>query len=532
MVELALDANEHVDVHERTRSARAEERYRASVARRQDAFAHALGSRFGRGERGFINRIDGLPFVSVFVTPGELRSLAVIPYVASIAEEGQAEEFLQDTVPQVEADTLQASGQSGIYRTVAVIDSGVQTNHPFFSARLVGGACYSTSDPPHGPICAGGAASGSTTVASGGPCSHSETAGSVAGDCRHGTHVAGIAVGSASPRKGVAPSANLISIQVSSQTSTGCAPGLSVPCRRILESDVVNALNRVYAIRNNYSISGVNLSLGITTGGFSSNDCSSSWPALTTAIGQLEAAHIPVVAASGNSAQAVPTTANKLPAPACITKTISVAAVNKNDAFASYANANQGLLDMLAPGGDDDGTGEVESSVVGSTYGSTSGTSQAAPHVAGALAALKNLFPYASSRAIQAQLVATGDGVSVLQSGSSYVKPRLDTYAAATSTPTAPASAPAGVTVTRASCYGTNDVSWSAVSGANEYHVEGSTSSSFTSPSLFGLTQDAFTGTSIDVPSTRYIRVRACNGVSCGPWGNANITATYYPGCL
>jgi hypothetical protein len=397
MVELALDANEHVDVQERTRSARAEERYRASVARRQDAFAQALGSRFARGERGYINRIDGLPFVSVFVTPSELRSLAVIPYVDSIAEEGQAEEFLQDTVPQVQANTLQASGHSGLYRTVAVIDSGVQTDHPFFSARLVGGACYSTSDPPNGPICAGGAASGSTTTASGGPCSHPETKGGIAGDCRHGTHVAGIAVGSATPRKGVAPSANLISIQVSSQTATGCAVGLTVPCRRILESDVVNALNRVYAIRNNYSIASVNLSFGITTGGFSSNDCSSSWPALATAIGQLEAAHIPVVAASGNSAEAVPTTANKLPVPACIIKTISVAAVRKNDTFGSYSNANQGLLDMLAPGGDDDGTGEVESSVVGSTYGSTSATSQAAPHVAGALAALKNVFPYASS---------------------------------------------------------------------------------------------------------------------------------------
>jgi subtilisin len=350
MVELALAANEHVDVHERTRSARAEERYRASVSRRQDAIAQALGSRFARGEQGYINRVDGLPFVSVFVTPSELRTLAVIPYVASVAEEGQLVEFLQDTVPQVEADALQASGHSGIYRTVAVIDSGVQTDHPFYSARLVGGACYSTSDPGYGPICAGGAASGSTTVASGGPCSHGETIGGPAGDCRHGTHVAGIAVGNASTRKGVAPAANLVSIQVGSQTANGCAPGYMVPCRRNLESDVVNALNRVYAIRNNYSIASVNLSLGITIGGFSSLECSGSWPALATAIGQLEAAHIPVVVASGNFARVQPTNANRLPVPACIAKTLSVAGVRKNDTFGTYSNANQGLLDMLAPG--------------------------------------------------------------------------------------------------------------------------------------------------------------------------------------
>ena len=88
------------------------------------------------------------------------------------------------------------------------------------------------------------------------------------------------------------------------------------------------------------------------------------------------------------------------------------------------------------------------------------------------------------------------------------------------------------VTVTRDNCYGSNSVSWPAVSGANEYHIEGSASSSFSSPVLFGITHDAETSAQIEVPGTRYVRVRACNGVSCGAWQAAGTTAIYYNGCL
>jgi len=463
MVELAIDAADDVEVTERTRNPRAEQRYRAAVSRGQDALANALGARYSGGEAGYINRVDGLPFVSVLLDAREIETLGRLPYVASIAEEGEGREFLQGTVPQVDADLLHASGQTGLYRTIAVIDSGVETSHPFYSSRLLAGACYSTSEPGLNPICAGGVASGSTTVTSGGPCTHGETIGGVAGDCRHGTHVAGVAVGSATPRKGVAPSANLISIQASSLTATGCSAGLGVPCRRYLESDIANALNRVYALRNTHPIASVNLSLGMAATAFTTQDCSGSWPALAAAIAQLDAAHIPVVAASGNLAEASPTTKNRLPAPACIDTTISVAAVKKNDTFATYSNANQGLLDVLAPGGDNDGTGEIESSIVGGGYALTFGTSQAAPHVAGALAVLRNVFPYASSRALDAQLKATGDQLTVINyvnpTCCNYLKPRLDANAAATQLPVLPSGAMGSVTVVRQSCYGTNEVS-------------------------------------------------------------------------
>lgn len=255
-------------------------------------------------------------------------------------------------------------------------------------------------------------------------------------------------------------------------------------------------------------------------------------PPLTASFAQLDAANIPVVVASGNFAETSAATVNRIPAPACIPATISVAAVRKDDSFATYSNANQGLLDLLAPGGRNEAGGQIESSTVGGGYGFTSATSQAAAHVSGALALLRNVFPYASPRALEAQL-KQGPLVYQLRQGSTfYTKPRLDVDNAATLLPALPSGTMGTVTVTREACYGLNEVSWPAVTGANEYHVEGSAASTFTSPKLFALTRLTTTSTSIEVPATRYIRVRACNSVACGAWKNGNITATYFNGCL
>ena len=79
-------------------------------------------------------------------------------------------------------------------------------------------------------------------------------------------------------------------------------------------------------------------------------------------------------------------------------------------------------------------------------------------------------------------------------------------------------------------CYGLNSVTWTAQSGATEYRLYKSTSSSFTSPVL--LYSGTNTTTLVNVNfGTWYLRAQACNASGCSPNSN-QVTAYRYNGCL
>lgn len=90
-------------------------------------------------------------------------------------------------------------------------------------------------------------------------------------------------------------------------------------------------------------------------------------------------------------------------------------------------------------------------------------------------------------------------------------------------------SYPSSVSVTNMYCFGQNIGSWPTVSGATEYHLQGSFSPAFTAPATYfrGSGLSAF----INVPFDSYVRVRGCNMVSCGPWKVAGIQADYQGYC-
>ena len=530
-LEVELDPDDRSRVAERARRPAIEQRYNNAVRRSQDRLIASLRQEGIGTERNLLNRIEGLPFVSALLTPEQIAGLAKLPEVLSVSKEFEAYDSVLDTLPQVDADLVHWAGNTGAFRTIAVIDSGVQTNHPFFSARLVGGACYSTSDPGQPNICAGGVPSGTTTIAAGGSCTHT-VGGAPDPACGHGTHVAGIALGSAAPYKGMAPSASLVSIQASSLQAAGCPTGSPIPCRRYLESDVANALMRVYALRHTHAFAAVNLSLGTGNGTLYSTEfaCRSNHPLLVSAITALYHANIPVVAASGNH-QTGPGSSNangRMPVPACVQEVIAVGAVSKTDVYASYSGAHPTMLDLLAPGGLSGS--QIVSSLPISTYGSSFGTSMAAAHVSGALALMRVVNPYASPRALTHQLGSSGPLIQVSYNFTSFYKHRLDADDALLASP--PAGAMGPVTVTNLNCYGANDVSWSAVTGANEYHVEGAASASFSAPTLLAHTLDWQTSVFVEVPATRHIRVRACSNYGCGAWQVAGSTAQYKAYCL
>jgi len=352
-----------------------------------------------------LKRFDSVPYVAVKVNTEGLEALRLSSDVIDIHEDELVSLTLSESTPLVGAQAAWSNGFTGIGKTVAILDTGMDKTHSFLSGKVVSEACYSTSNPTNGvsSLCPGGVTE-STSVDSGINCT------GLSG-CDHGTHVAGIAAGKGSSFSGVARDANLISIQVFSRFDNSSDCGGSGPCIRSFTSDLMKGLERVYALRNTYSIASVNMSLG---GGRFTSNCDTD--PLKGIIDQLRSAGIATVIASGNSGFS-----DAIGSPACISSAVSVGATGdggriSGNAIASYSNSAQ-FLNLLAPGD------FITSSVPGGGFAIFSGTSMAAPHVAGAWAVLRQKFPTASVTEILNLLTDTGVKLSDPRNG--VILPRI-----------------------------------------------------------------------------------------------------------
>jgi subtilisin family serine protease len=359
-----------------------------------------------------VRSYERLPFMAMEVTAAELERLARDSNVISIIEDRQNRSNLLESVPLVGAPAAWSSGYSGKGQVVAVIDTGVDGAHPFLRGKVVAEACYSGAGNPKNSLCPGSALQ-STSVGSGRPCPRKFRG------CDHGTHVAGIVAGSNSSFSGVAKDANLIAIQVFSKS--GRAIGA-------WDSDIISALERVSALRNDFAIAAVNMSLGRDQYSFTCDYFANS--AMTAAIETLKSQGIATVVSSGNDKYT-----SAIEFPACISSAISVGATwdmagdsycgrrNKSavDQVACFSNSAD-FLTLLAPGA------RINSSVPGTRYNKWIGTSMAAPHVAAAWAILKQKNPSASVDEIRNFLISTGKGV--VDSRNAITKSRIDIAAA------------------------------------------------------------------------------------------------------
>jgi hypothetical protein len=332
-----------------------------------------------RYEPSTLTKFDSLPYIAASVDVAGLEQLRESSEALALNGNEPLRLALAESLPRIGAPRAWAGGFKGTDKTIAVLDSGVDKNHSWLSGpdKVVSEACYSTTntDDKYQSVCPLGV--GPTDPGSGVPCTD------LLGveNCGHGTHIAGIAAG----RGGVAYGAKIISIQVMSFVTDTGACREQPSCLLSNPADVVSALLRVYALRNTYDIAAVNVSL-IRDG--STSYCDDQDAAMTDAINQLRAANIATVVASGNDEFT-----DAISFPACISSAVSVGAVGDGsaldtpaDTVARFTNSAP-FLNLLAPGR------IITSSAVGGGYAGGSGTSQAAAHVSGAMALLRQECP-------------------------------------------------------------------------------------------------------------------------------------------
>ena len=400
LVEFALPSGR---VAESALAAPARSAFRQEIA---DTGSRVL-SQLSQHQYRVLRRYLTSPLLALSVGPSALKELEAsnLP-IKRVMEDRIHKPVLMDSVPLIGADQAWAAGFDGSGRTVAVIDSGVDSAHPFLAGKVIEEACYSTTSGFQ-----------STTLC---PNGADEQIGPGAGvycpldleGCWHGTHVAGIVAGDGTsldlPIWGVGRGASIMSIQVFSRINSFLDCGGAPPCLGAFTSDILAALERVYDRRTAHDFVSVNMSLG---GGLFSAACDNE--PYKPFIDNLRAVGIATVIASGNDGST-----SQISAPACVSSAVSVGATTKDDRVADYSNVAP-FMSLFAPGD------EIISSYPGGNFAVASGTSMAAPHVAGAWAILKQAAPTASVDDILQALTSTGLPITDPRTGGGTTKPRI-----------------------------------------------------------------------------------------------------------
>lgn len=407
---------------------------RANIKQNQDSLLKMLES--FKPEN--VKRFESIPYFAMTADVKTLEFLKTIPEVTFIREDESHAPTLFESAQVVRAPQAWNLGFSGLGQVVAVLDTGVDKNHPFLAGKIVSEACYSTTFAPQGysSVCPGGVSS-STAPNSGLHCIFST-------GCNHGTHVAGIAAGrlTSSGFYGVARDANLVAIQVFSRVDNApiCAQNNNEPspCVRTWDSDYTAGLQRVLALKQSgVNIASANMSLG---GGRKFNYCDVDLPFVKAAVDNLRSVGVATIISSGNDGYT-----DSIRSPACISSAISVG--NSGDGSTcptapghTCPPGNLAILDqvmsgsnsafflnLLAPGR------WIQSSIPGGGYDTWNGTSMAAPHVAGAWAILNQQNPNATVRQISSALSTTGQPITDSRNG--IVKSRINIEAALSTLP-------------------------------------------------------------------------------------------------
>ncbi len=372
---------------------------RERVRQAREGFRGRLLTR--TGSRARVRRsFDHIPQALVEIEDAAaLDALLADPAVRAVMPDHRLEADDLEALPLIGQPTVVNSGVRGDGVTIAVIDTGVFHTHADF------GACTAPGVPATCRV----AASIDIATNDGQQDNPANP---------HGTNVSAIVANTA-------PGADLVVLDVFEATGAS-------------SSTIIAAYDWVIANRATFGIRAVNLSLSVP-GIYSASDCGSRFTGFAAngsslpnqsnpfrlSIDSAAALGIATVSSAGNDG-----IKNGLPMPACSANAISVGAVYDSaqgsrswaagctdsvtaaDLVGCFSNS-AAILELLAPG----------ITITGGGF-SYSGTSQAAPHVAGAWALVASAFPAEGITQLRTRLL--NGGRPILDTLAGITKPRLD----------------------------------------------------------------------------------------------------------
>ena len=345
-----------------------------------------------------------VPGVAGTVTAAGLDNLRANPLVRAVQLDHPGGAHLQESLPAIGGDIVHNRyGITGRGVTVAVLDSGIDTDHPDLADDLMAQHCFTNS------ACLPGSTNQSNSAED---------------ENGHGTNVAGIitANGTVSGR-GFAPNAKIVAVRVLDKDGSGYV------------ADWVAGLDWVYSQLATTPVQIVNLSLG--TFALYPDNCDKEEPLLAAAIAQLRAKGVAFFASSGNQGHST-----RIAAPACNSGVIAVGATYDSNVgrqppsgtyqsffggswptcsdsattlrtITCFTNSNQ-QLDLLAPGA------PLLSAYLNGKTALYWGTSQASPTAAGVAALLLEKRPGLRPAEVEKILKTSGSTVTNPSNGLAF----------------------------------------------------------------------------------------------------------------
>lgn len=317
------------------------------------------------GENSLSNTLFSREFVDIFngivvknIPEDVVNKIRDLPYVKSVVPNYKISATLDESVPLINADDVwklkdnNGNNITGQNVTIAFLDTGVDYNHLDLKDNYIADGSYDFVNNDTDPM----------------------------DDNGHGTHCAGIAVGKGNESNfqyvGVAPDAKFYEFKVLDSNGNG---------------DLATYLDGMHRALDPNNDSDSSDHVDIISLSFGTENPGNPDDEFCQAVDDVVDAGVVVVVAAGNLGPGSKT----ITSPGCARKSICVGSTDKSDVIASFSSrgpvewdGNYMIKpDLVAPGV------SITSAKLGGGYTTKSGTSMAAPHVAGAAALILQAHP-------------------------------------------------------------------------------------------------------------------------------------------